>query len=43
VIQVLRDQPSGALTPAQAFGADFVLGIEGVRRWSTAPLEERNV
>jgi short subunit dehydrogenase-like uncharacterized protein len=35
---VLRDQPLGALTPAQAFGADFVLTIEGVRRWATAPL-----
>ena len=36
--QVLRDQPSGVLTPAQAFGADFVLTIEGVRRWDAAPL-----
>jgi short subunit dehydrogenase-like uncharacterized protein len=35
---VLRDHPSGALTPAQAFGADFVLNIEGVRRWLAAPL-----
>jgi len=38
VEHVLREQPSGALTPAQAFGADFVLGIEGVRRWDAAPL-----
>jgi short subunit dehydrogenase-like uncharacterized protein len=38
VEHVLRDQPSGALTPAQAFGADFVLTIEGVRRWAAAPL-----
>jgi short subunit dehydrogenase-like uncharacterized protein len=37
VEHVLRDQPSGALTPAQAFGADFVLNIEGVRRWVAAP------
>lgn len=29
---------SGALTPAQAFGADFVLDIKGVRRWSKSPL-----
>jgi short subunit dehydrogenase-like uncharacterized protein len=36
VDRVLREHPSGALTPAQAFGADFVLTIEGVRRW-TAP------
>ena len=32
---VLADSPSGALTPAQAFGADFVLSIEGTRRWDT--------
>src|SRR6185436_4839728 len=38
VEHVLRDHPSGALTPAQAFGADFVLNIEGVRRWAVAPL-----
>jgi short subunit dehydrogenase-like uncharacterized protein len=36
--QVLRERPSGALTPAQAFGADFVLSIEGVRRWIAVPL-----
>ena len=38
VEHVLRDRPSGALAPAQAFGADFVLTIEGVRRWPTSPL-----
>src|SRR6266545_6295885 len=38
VEHVLRDQPSGALTPAQAFGADFVLTIAGVRRWPASPL-----
>lgn len=38
VEQVLRDHPSDALTPAQAFGADFVLNIEGVRRWLAPPL-----
>jgi len=32
VEQVLRGHLSGVLTPAQAFGADFVLQIEGVRR-----------
>ena len=36
--RVLRERPSGALTPAQAFGADFVLNIEGVRRSTAAPL-----
>jgi short subunit dehydrogenase-like uncharacterized protein len=38
VEHVLRDHLSGALTPAQAFGADFVLSIEGVRRWPALPL-----
>lgn len=38
VERVLNGDFSGSLTPAQAFGADFVLGIEGVRRWSKAPL-----
>ncbi len=38
VEHVLREHPSGALTPAQAFGADFVLAIEGVRRWPAPPL-----
>lgn len=38
VEHVLRDHPLGALTPAQAFGADFVLNIEGVRRWPATPL-----
>lgn len=32
VEQVLDTRPAGALTPAQAFGADFVLQIEGTRR-----------
>jgi short subunit dehydrogenase-like uncharacterized protein len=30
---VLQQRPVGALTPAQAFGADWVLGIEGTRRF----------
>ena len=30
--QVFADRPTGALTPAQAFGADFVLEMPGVRR-----------
>ncbi len=38
VEQVLSSHLSGALTPAQAFGADFVLQIEGVRRWPAPPL-----
>ena len=28
---------AGALTPAGAFGADFVLDIEGVRRFDALP------
>src|SRR5262249_37482679 len=32
VEEVLARAPKGALTPAQAFGADFVLSIEGTRR-----------
>ncbi len=32
VEMVLAQRPTGALTPAQAFGADWVLGIEGTRR-----------
>ncbi len=32
VERILEDQPRGALTPAQAFGADFVLSILGTRR-----------
>jgi short subunit dehydrogenase-like uncharacterized protein len=30
--RLLAERPRGALTPALAFGADFVLGIEGTRR-----------
>jgi short subunit dehydrogenase-like uncharacterized protein len=32
VYKVLADNPAGVLSPAQALGADFVLGIEGVRK-----------
>jgi len=32
VERVLRERPSGALTPAQAFGEDFVMEFDGVRR-----------
>lgn len=32
VEEVLASEQRGAFTPAQAFGADFVLSIEGVRR-----------
>jgi short subunit dehydrogenase-like uncharacterized protein len=38
VEHMLHDHPSGALTPAQAFGADFILNIEGVRRRTILPL-----
>lgn len=37
VERVLAEHPSGALTPAGAFGADLVLGIEGVKRFDTIP------
>jgi short subunit dehydrogenase-like uncharacterized protein len=30
---VLEQRPVGALTPAQVFGADWVLEIEGTRRF----------
>jgi short subunit dehydrogenase-like uncharacterized protein len=43
VERVLRDHPLGALTPAQAFGADFPLTIEGVRRWPAAPLADTSL
>ena len=33
VEQTLAQKPIGAVTPAMAFGADFVLGIEGVQRF----------
>jgi short subunit dehydrogenase-like uncharacterized protein len=33
VERVLTEAPRGALTPAQAFGADFALSIAGSRRW----------
>jgi short subunit dehydrogenase-like uncharacterized protein len=33
---VLERRPTGALTPAQAFGADFVLGFDGVKRYRAA-------
>lgn len=33
--KLLVNRPVGALTPAQAFGADFVLEIEGTRRMDT--------
>jgi short subunit dehydrogenase-like uncharacterized protein len=32
VIKMLAERPVGALTPAQAFGADFILEIEGSKR-----------
>lgn len=35
VERVLADHPVGALTPAQAFGPDFVLQVEGTRFYPT--------
>jgi short subunit dehydrogenase-like uncharacterized protein len=37
VEKTLAQRPIGALTPALAFGADFVLEIEGSRRYDTLP------
>jgi short subunit dehydrogenase-like uncharacterized protein len=37
VERVLQERPVGALTPALAFGADFVLEIEGTRRLDAFP------
>ena len=37
VEKVLAMHPQGALTPALAFGADFVLEIEGTRRFDRLP------
>ena len=37
VERVLAESPRGALTPAGAFGADFVLELEGVRRFDALP------
>ena len=33
VERLLAERPAGALTPAQAFGADFILEIEGSKRF----------
>ena len=33
VERTLAERPSGALTPAGAFGAELVLALEGTRRW----------
>jgi short subunit dehydrogenase-like uncharacterized protein len=35
--ELSRLKPVGALTPALAFGSDFVLKIEGVKRYDTLP------
>lgn len=35
--RLLAENPSGTLTPAMAFGADFVLEIEGSRRYDQMP------
>lgn len=37
VERVLTNRPVGALTPAQAFGADFILEIEGTKRFDSLP------
>jgi short subunit dehydrogenase-like uncharacterized protein len=35
--ELFRLKPVGALTPALAFGEDFVLKIDGVKRYDTLP------
>lgn len=40
VEKTLANQPSGALTPATAFGADFVLEIEGSQRWDELEIDD---
>lgn len=37
VERALTERPSGALTPAGAFGAELALAIEGTRRWDELP------
>ncbi len=37
VEKVLELQPTGALTPSQAFGADFVLEVDGTKRYDSLP------
>lgn len=37
VERLLADPPTGALTPAQAFGADFMLEIDETRRYDSLP------
>jgi short subunit dehydrogenase-like uncharacterized protein len=37
VERILAEEPTGALTPAMAFGADFILEIPGVRRFDGLP------
>ncbi len=37
VEKTLAERPAGALTPAQAFGKDFVLELDGTRRFDTLP------
>ncbi|HOA23332.1 MAG TPA: saccharopine dehydrogenase NADP-binding domain-containing protein [Aggregatilineales bacterium] len=37
VERVLAERPIGALTPSQAFGEDFVLEVDGTRRYDEMP------
>jgi short subunit dehydrogenase-like uncharacterized protein len=39
VERVLQERPTGALTPALALGTDFVLEIEGTRRFDALPAD----
>lgn len=41
VERILATQLAGALTPAQAFGADFLLEIPGTRRYDTFGMSSR--
>jgi short subunit dehydrogenase-like uncharacterized protein len=41
VEKLLMERPVGALTPAQAFGADFILEIEGTQRYDDLPIPRK--
>jgi short subunit dehydrogenase-like uncharacterized protein len=42
VEKLLMERPLGALTPAQAFGADFILEIEGTQRYDDLPSHRKS-
>jgi short subunit dehydrogenase-like uncharacterized protein len=42
VEKLLMERPLGSLTPAQAFGADFILEIEGTQRYDDLPRHRKS-